>query len=105
MNCKYLINFIDNALLLSHNYLNALNSSNIKEYLDKFLILNLLLIFTGFILFLIAVVCSFNQFQTPYKFFQSLWMPLFIPAISIFFTAVFIQYIFNYFLKFKDNIE
>ena len=72
-------------------------SFNLKEWLDKFLILNLFVIFAGFFFFLIGVGFNAIGDTGPYRVFQRLWFPLFIPAISTFFTAVLIEAIWKRF--------
>jgi len=72
-----------------------------KDVLDKFLVFNLFLIICGFIFFLFSFIASFKGYLLPYKVFQSLWFPLFIPALSTFFTAVLFEWILNQ-LKIKD---
>ncbi len=64
---------------------------NWKDLIDKFLIVNVFVILAGFILFLVAVISSAYGYITAYELFQTLWTPLLIPAISIFFTAIFIE--------------
>ena len=66
-----------------------------KDYLDMFLLFNLVVIFGGFFLFLAGVIASSTGNMVVYQIFQKLWLPLFIPAISTFFTAVFIQALWN----------
>tara|TARA_Y100001968_G_C18964064_1_gene529137 strand:+ start:352 stop:606 length:255 start_codon:yes stop_codon:yes gene_type:complete len=78
-----------------------LNINKLKNMLDNFLVVNLFLIILGFILFLIGVVTSANGNVVPYHFFQRLWFPLFIPALSTFFTAVLVQGLWNIFSKTK----
>ena len=78
-------------------------SNRLKKWLDNFLVINFFVVIAGSLLFLIGIIDSFNQAEAPYKFFQSLWLPLFLPAISIFFTAVFIEAIFTRVNKLKDE--
>ena len=67
-----------------------------KERLDDFLVFNLFAIIIGFIFFAIASFLSFQGYQAPYQFFQKLWFPLFIPALSTFFTAVLVEFVLGY---------
>ena len=60
----------------------------LKQWFDKFLVINFFIIIGGFLLFLVGVLASTNGLKAPYVVFQSLWLPLFIPSISLFFTAV-----------------
>ena len=62
-----------------------------KQSLDQFLIIDFFLVIGGGLFFLIAVICSANGLNAPYQLFQKLWVPLFVPAISLFFTAVFFE--------------
>ncbi len=70
-------------------------SINWKDILDKFLVFNIFLIICGFLFFLFSFVSSANGYFAPYKIFQMLWLPVYIPALSTFFTAVFIELIIN----------
>ena len=65
--------------------------SLLKKWLDKFLVINLFVIIGGAFLFLGAAVSSLNGHIFLYKLFQQLWFPLFIPALSLFFTAVLVE--------------
>ena len=67
--------------------------------MDKFLIVNVFLIIAGFIFFLVAAISSSFGYVAAYEFFQKLWFPLFIPVISTFFTAIFIQNILGKFVN------
>ncbi|KGG12798.1 MULTISPECIES: hypothetical protein [Prochlorococcus] len=73
-----------------------------KEWLDKFLVLNFFLVVAGALLFLISVIFSLNGVDIFYRVFQLLWFPLFIPVISIFFTAVLIEIVFTAINKRKE---
>ncbi|ABX08521.1 Hypothetical protein P9211_05901 [Prochlorococcus marinus str. MIT 9211] len=53
------------------------------------------MIIGGSFLFLIGALSSIYGILLPYKIFQELWFPLFIPAISLFFTAVLVEALFN----------
>tara|TARA_Y100001968_G_scaffold309182_1_gene328732 strand:- start:1220 stop:1468 length:249 start_codon:yes stop_codon:yes gene_type:complete len=75
--------------------MNEFHQSNLKKWLDRFLIFNLLLIFIGFLTFFIGAFLSSIGNNAVYEFFQRLWVPLFIPALSTFFTAVFIEFLLN----------
>ena len=75
--------------------MNEFHQSNLKKWLDRFLIFNLLLIFIGFLTFFIGAFLSSIGNNAVYEFFQRLWFPLFIPALSTFFTAVFIEFLLN----------
>lgn len=62
--------------------------SLIKKWWDKFLVLNLFVLIAGALFFLICIAANLGGIGAPYKIFQSLWYPLFIPSISLFFSAV-----------------
>ena len=62
-----------------------------KKYLDNFLVANLFLIIVGAFLFISSILANLKGWQDPYQFFQALWYPLFIPALSLFFTAILIE--------------
>ncbi len=69
------------------------NTSKVfKDYIDKFLVANLFLIILGFFFFIFSVVAFLNGFEAPFNLFQSLWFPLFIPALSTFFTAILVLF-------------
>tara|TARA_Y100001968_G_C19397598_1_gene739221 strand:- start:1279 stop:1530 length:252 start_codon:yes stop_codon:yes gene_type:complete len=72
---------------------NKTSRFNWKNLLDQFLVWNLFLIIIGFFFFLFSFIASANGNSEPYKIFQLLWFPLFIPALSTFFTAVLIEWI------------
>ena len=64
-----------------------LKDIRIKQYIDNFLVLNLFIIIAGSLLFTFAVAANINGNHDIYAFFQKLWLPLFLPSISLFFTA------------------
>ena len=73
---------------------------NWKKVLDNFLIINLLILIIGAIFLLISFLLSINGNSNLYNLFQKLWYPLFIPSLSLFFTAIFIEATFN---KLRDR--
>ena len=66
-----------------------------KKALDNILIYNLYILIAGAIILCISFTLSFNGNSGLYNLFQKLWYPLFIPSLSLFFTAIFIQAIYN----------
>ena len=56
--------------------------SKFKIFLDNILIYNLFIL-------------SINGFLELYSLFQKLWYPIFIPSLSLFFTAILIEAIYN----------
>ena len=66
-----------------------------KNALDNVLIYNLYILITGSIFLGISFTLSVNGNTSLYNIFQKLWYPVFIPSLSLFFTAIFIEAIFN----------
>ncbi len=62
--------------------------NKLKKWLDNILIINLFIIIIGAFFFLGSVLLSANGNGNLYGLFQKLWFPLFIPALSLFFTAI-----------------
>ncbi len=71
------------------------NESKLKGLLDNLLIYNLYVLIIGAIFLVISVVLSFNGNSTLFSLFQKLWFPLFIPSLSLFFTAILVEVILN----------
>ena len=74
-----------------------------KKNIDNLLIINIYLLIAGAVLFLSAVVLSINGNSNLYNLFQKLWFPLFIPALSLFFTSVLIEAIITNLLNRKNK--
>ena len=66
-----------------------------KNVLDSILIYNLYILILGSLLLGISFTLSINGSPDLYNLFQKLWYPLFIPSLSLFFTAILIEVIFN----------
>ena len=66
-----------------------------KQVLDNILIYNLYILIIGSIFLGISFTLSVNGNDDLYKLFQKLWYPVFIPSLSLFFTAILIEAIFN----------
>ena len=66
-----------------------------KKILDNILIYNLYILIIGSIFLAISFTLSVNGNSYLYNLFQKLWYPLFIPSLSLFFTAIFIEATFN----------
>ncbi len=64
------------------------NENNWKKWIDNILIINLFIIIIGSFIFLASILLSANGHGSLYSLFQKLWFPLFIPALSLFFTAI-----------------
>ncbi len=79
------------------------NESKWKKILDNILIYNLYILIVGALFLLISFVLSINGNPNLYQFFQKLWYPLFIPSLSLFFTAISIEAIITKLSNRKDN--
>ncbi len=66
-----------------------------KKTLDNILIYNLYILIIGSIFLAISFILSINGNSILYNLFQKLWYPVFIPSLSLFFTAIFIEATFN----------
>tara|TARA_B100000700_G_C14361774_1_gene541863 strand:+ start:85 stop:342 length:258 start_codon:yes stop_codon:yes gene_type:complete len=62
-----------------------------KKATDNILIFNLYILIIGAIFFVASVLLSLNGIPELFNFFQKLWFPVFIPALSLFFTAILIE--------------
>ena len=78
------------------------NESKWKRVLDNILIYNLYILIIGSIFLAISFLVSVNGNSYFYSIFQKLWYPVFIPSLSLFFTAILIEAIFNNLID-KDN--
>ena len=67
------------------------NESKAKIFLDNILIYNLYILIIGAIFLFSSVILSMNSYDKLYILFQKLWYPLFIPSLSLFFTAILIE--------------
>ena len=77
--------------------------SNFKKVIDSILIYNLYILIIGALLLLISFILTFNGNENLYNLFQKLWYPIFIPSLSLFFTAILIETIINKLIKVKDK--
>tara|TARA_Y100001968_G_scaffold269651_1_gene260543 strand:- start:566 stop:817 length:252 start_codon:yes stop_codon:yes gene_type:complete len=78
------------------------NESNWKKVLDNILIYNLYGLIIGSIFLGVSFTLSVNGNSGLYNLFHKLWYPVFIPSLSLFFTAILIEAIFNNFID-RDN--
>ena len=78
------------------------NESKWKKALDNILIYNLYILIIGSIFLAISFLLSVNGNSYLYSLFQKLWYPVFIPSLSLFFTAILIEAIFNNLID-RDN--
>ena len=69
--------------------------SNLKKTIDNILIYNLYILIIGSIFLGISFTLSVNGNSELYNLFQKLWYPVFIPSLSLFFTAILIEAILN----------
>ncbi len=77
--------------------------NKIKIAIDNILIYNLYILIIGSIFLGISFTLSANGNSELYNLFQKLWYPLFIPSLSLFFSAILIEAIFNKFID--QNIK
>ena len=66
-----------------------------KQILDSILIYNLYILIVGSIILATSYILSTNGNFYLYKIFQKLWYPVFIPSLSLFFTAILVESIFK----------
>ncbi len=71
------------------------NESNWRKFIDNILIYNLYILIIGSIFLSISFILSVNGSSGLYNLFQKLWYPVFIPSLSLFFTAILIEGISN----------
>ena len=71
------------------------NENNWKKNLDNILIYNLYILIIGSIYLAISFVLSVNGNSYFYNLFQKLWYPIFIPSLSLFFTAILVEALIN----------
>jgi len=66
-----------------------------KNALDIILIYNLYILIIGSLFLGISFTLSVNGKSSLYILFQKLWYPVFIPSLSLFFTAILLDAIFS----------
>ena len=71
------------------------NETKWKKALDNILIYNLYILILGSVFLAISFVLSVNGNSYFYNFFQKLWYPVFIPSLSLFFTAILVEAVIN----------
>ena len=74
-----------------------------KKALDNILIYNLYLLIIGSLYLAFSFVLSVNGNDYFYNLFQNLWYPLFIPSLSLFFTAILVEAVINYLVDRKNQ--
>ena len=68
---------------------------NWKKILDNILIYNLYILIIGAFFLIISFILSINGNTNLYNLFQKLWYPVFIPSLSLFFTAILVEAVIN----------
>tara|TARA_Y100001968_G_scaffold234260_1_gene217307 strand:+ start:755 stop:1006 length:252 start_codon:yes stop_codon:yes gene_type:complete len=71
------------------------NENKWKSVLDNILIYNLYILIIGAMFLSISFILSMNGSSNLYNLFQKMWYPIFIPSLSLFFTAILIESIFT----------
>ncbi len=66
-----------------------------KKTLDNILIYNLYILIIGSLYLAFSFLLSVNGNSYFYNLFQKLWYPLFIPSLSLFFTAILVEAVIN----------
>ena len=62
-----------------------------KQAIDNILIFNLYILIIGSLFLGISFTLSVNGNSFLYNLFQKLWYPVFIPSLSLFFTAISVE--------------
>ena len=75
--------------------MNKNNESNWKNTLDNILIYNLYILIIGSLYLAFSFLLSVNGNSYFYNVFQKLWYPVFIPSLSLFFTAILVEAVIN----------
>ena len=75
--------------------MNKTSETNWKKIVDNILIYNLYILIIGSIFLGVSFSLSVNGNSHLYNLFQKLWYPVFIPSLSLFFTAILIEAIVN----------
>ena len=79
------------------------NETNWKKTLDNILIYNLYVLIIGSIYLAFSFVLSVNGNSYFYNLFQKLWYPIFIPSLSLFFTAISVEAVINSLINKKNK--
>ena len=75
------------------------NEKSWKKLVDNVLIYNLYILIFGSIFLLVSFILSIKGSSYLFNLFQKLWYPLFIPSLSLFFTAILVEAIFIKFIE------
>ena len=71
------------------------NETKWKKTLDNILIYNLYILIIGSLYLAFSFVLSVNGNTYFYNLFQNLWYPVFVPSLSLFFTAILVEAVIN----------
>ena len=74
-----------------------------KKALDNILIYNLYILIIGSFSLAIGFVLSVNGSTYFFNLFQKLWYPVFIPSLSLFFTAILVEAVLNSLMDRKNK--
>ena len=74
-----------------------------KVILDNILIYNLYILIIGAIFLTISFILSMKGNSNLFILFQKLWYPVFIPSLSLFFTAILIEAILTKIINGKNK--
>ncbi len=77
--------------------------SNWKRILDNILIYNLYILILGALFLAISFIISIKGNTNLYNLFQKLWYPIFIPSLSLFFSAILIEAIISQLTSKKEK--
>ncbi len=83
--------------------MNENKGKKFKSILDNILIYNLYILIIGAILLATSSLLSINGSIKLYSLFQKLWYPVFIPSLSLFFTAILIEAIYTKLINSKKT--
>ncbi len=76
-----------------------------KQWLDRLLIIDVFLVIAGALWFVTAILAASQGVEKPIGLFQQLWMPLFLPAISLLITAALINGVWAWWLRIRPGID
>tara|TARA_Y100000589_G_C27031495_1_gene579190 strand:+ start:381 stop:632 length:252 start_codon:yes stop_codon:yes gene_type:complete len=75
--------------------MDQIEENKFKRTLDNILIYNLFIIIIGSIFLALSFLLSLKGNSSLFTLFQKLWFPVFIPSLSLFFTAILVEAILN----------
>ena len=74
-----------------------------KTIIDNILIYNLYILIIGALFLAISFILSMNGYSNLYILFRNLWYPIFIPSLSLFFTAILLEALRNQIINGKNK--